>query len=108
MEKKKGTGSISLSFEEVYEKAKEADFWIGPGQFTSLYELAITNSHFTQFKAFKTKNIYSFSTKKGKTGGVIYYELAPNRPDLVLKDLVKILHPELLPNYQLYFFEQLK
>ncbi len=106
--KTKGTGSISLSFEEVYEKAKEADFWIGPGQFTSLHELAITNSHFTQFKAFKTKNIYSFSTKKGKTGGVIYYELAPNRPDLVLKDLVKILHPELLPNYQLYFFEQLK
>ena len=46
--------------------------------------------------------------KKGKTGGVIYYELAPNRPDLVLKDLVKIFHPELLPNYELFFFEKLK
>jgi iron complex transport system substrate-binding protein len=52
--------------------------------------------------------VYSYSAKKGKTGGVIYYELAPNRPDLVLQDLVKILHPELLPNHKLYFFEQLK
>ena len=59
-------------------------------------------------KAVATKKIYSFSTKRGKTGGVIYYELAQNRPDLVLKDIVKILHPEVLPNHELYFFEQLK
>jgi iron complex transport system substrate-binding protein len=38
----------------------------------------------------------------------LYYELAPNRPDIVLKDLVKILHPELLPNYKSFFFEKLK
>jgi iron complex transport system substrate-binding protein len=67
-----------------------------------------SNSHYEQFDSFKNKNVYSFSTKKGKTGGVIYYELAPNRPDLVLKDMLKIVHPELLPNYQLYFFEKLK
>jgi iron complex transport system substrate-binding protein len=66
------------------------------------------NPHYTQFKAFQTKNVYSYSTKKGKTGGLIYYELAPNRPDLVLKDIIKILHPEVLPNYKLYFFEKLQ
>lgn len=105
---KKGTGSLSLSFENVLEKAQNADFWIGPGQFTSLKEMAATNKHYKQFKAFQDKKIYSFSTKKGKTGGVLFYELAPNRPDLVLKDVVKIVHPELLPTYQLTFFEQLK
>jgi len=104
----KGTGSLSLSFESVLLKAENADFWIGPGEFTSLAAMASSNSHYTQFKAFKTKKVYAYSTKKGKTGGVIYYELAPNRPDLVLQDLVKILHPELLPDHQLYFFEQLK
>ena len=103
----KGTGSLSLSFEKVYIKAKDADFWF-MDQYNSLAEIADANPHYAQFKAFKTKNIYSFGTKKGKTGGVIYYELAPNRPDLVLKDLVKIFHPELLPNYQLFFFEKLK
>jgi iron complex transport system substrate-binding protein len=45
--------------------------------------------------------------KKGKTGGILYYELGPNRPDIVLKDLVKILHPELLVGYKPFFFEKL-
>ncbi|MBC7607153.1 MAG: ABC transporter substrate-binding protein [Burkholderiales bacterium] len=103
-----GTGSLSLPFETVLEKAKEADFWIGPAQFTSLKEMTIDNPHYNQFAAFKNKKVYSFSNKKGKTGGLIFYELAPNRPDLVLKDLLKIMHPELLPNYELYFFEQLR
>ena len=105
--KTKGTGSLSLSFEKVYSVAKNADIWF-MDQYTTLEEIKNANPHYSQFKAFKAKNIYSFSKKKGKTGGVIYYELAPNRPDLVLKDLVKIFHPELLPNYQLYFFEKLK
>jgi iron complex transport system substrate-binding protein len=104
----KGTGSLSISFESVLVKAQNADFWIGPGQFTSLKEMSEANPHYTQFKAFQTKNVYSYSTKKGKTGGLIYYELAPNRPDLVLKDIIKILHPEVLPNYKLYFFEKLQ
>ena len=66
------------------------------------------NPNYIHFKAVKTKNVYSFSTKKGKTGGIIYYEQAQNRPDLVLKDIVKILHPEVLPNHELFFFERLK
>lgn len=104
----KGTGGLSLSFEKVFEKAQNADFWIGPGQFNSLEEMAKTNPHYTQFKAFKTKQVYSYSIKKGKTGGLIYFEEAPNRPDLVLKDLVKIFHPELLTDYKLHFFQKLK
>ncbi|WP_116789147.1 ABC transporter substrate-binding protein [Flavobacterium psychrotrophum] len=104
----KGTGSLSLSFETVLEKAQNADYWIGPSQYTSLKQMMEANPHYAEFKAFKNKKVYSFSTKTGKTGGLIYYELAPNRPDLVLKDLVYIFHPELLPGYKLQFFEQLQ
>jgi iron complex transport system substrate-binding protein len=103
-----GTGSLSLSFETVLEKAEKADFWIGPGQFTSFEQIEKANPNYKYFKAVQNKNVYSFSSKKGKTGGVIYYELASSRPDLVLKDLIKILHPELVPEYELYFFEKLK
>lgn len=101
-----GTGSLSLPFESVLEKAGAADFWIG--EFTSLAEMQRSNIHYSQFAPFKNKKVYSFSSKKGKTDGVLYYELAPNRPDLVLKDIVKILHPELLPDYELYFFQKLE
>ena len=103
-----GTGSLSLSFETVFEKAKDAEVWITSGQFSTLKEMAEANQHYTKFKAFQNKKVYSFSGKKGKTGGILYYELAPNRPDIVLKDLVKILHPELLIGYKPFFFEKLK
>lgn len=104
----KGTGSLSLSFETVFEKAKNATIWITSGQFSSLKEMTDSNPHYAEFDAFKNKDVYSFSGKKGKTGGILYYELAPNRPDIVLKDIVKILHPELLVGYQPFFFAKLK
>ena len=107
-EKTEGTGSLALSFEVVFEKAKDADFWITSGQFSTLKDMQKSNPHYNQFTAFKNKKVYAFSNKKGKTGGILYYELAPNRPDLVLKDLVYVFHPELLPNYTPYFFEQMK
>lgn len=107
-EETNGTGSLALSFEIVFEKAKNADFWITSGQFETLAEMQKANPHYNQFSAFSNKKVYSFSSKKGKTGGNLYYELAPNRPDLVLKDLVHIFHPELLPNYKPYFFEQIQ
>ena len=103
-----GTGSLSLSFETVLVKGKNANIWITSGQFGSLQEMLDANPHYAQFKAFQNKNVFSFSGRKGKTGGVLYYELAPNRPDIVLKDIVKILHPELLRGYKPFFFEKLK
>ncbi|PZO30182.1 MAG: ABC transporter substrate-binding protein, partial [Flavobacteriaceae bacterium] len=92
----------------VMEKSYPSPSWIGPAQFTTFKEMVESNPNYAHFKAFKDKNIYSFSSKKGKTGGILYYELASNRPDLILKDLIRILHPELLPDYELYIFEKLK
>ncbi len=103
-----GTGSIALNVETVIDRAQHADFWIGPGQFTTYSQLADAHKAYTQLDAYKNKTVYSFSSLKGETGGIIYYELAPNRPDLVLKDLVKILHPELLPEHEFYFFRALE
>lgn len=103
-----GTGSIAATIETVLEKAQQAEFWIGPGQFTSLQQMKEYHTAYSEFDAFTTGNVFSFTNKKGATGGVLYYELAPNRPDLVLKDMIKILHPELLPDYELYFFSTLR
>ncbi|CAI8296390.1 MAG: Uncharacterised protein [Flavobacterium sp. SCGC AAA160-P02] len=100
----KGKGSLQLSFESVFDKAQYAEYWIAPGYFTTKEELLNNNTHYKSFAAFENNKIYTFSTKKGITGGVIYYELAPTRPDLVLKDIIKITHPNLLPNYKLSFF----
>jgi iron complex transport system substrate-binding protein len=104
----KGKGSLSLSFESVFDKGANADFWIAPGYFSTKEQLLNSNQIYTKFKAFENGNIYTPSTKKGTTGGVIYYELAPTRPDLVLKDIIKITNTDLLPDYKMTFFQKMK
>ncbi|MEW7278978.1 ABC transporter substrate-binding protein [Aquimarina sp. 2201CG1-2-11] len=103
----KETGSLTLNFESVLEKGQNASLWIGAGNATSLDELAQENHRYPLFDAFKNKAVYSSSLKKGSKGGLIYYELGPMRPDLILKDIIKIAHPELLTDYEPYFFEKL-
>ncbi|MFN2260880.1 MAG: ABC transporter substrate-binding protein [Psychroflexus sp.] len=104
----KGQGSIALAFEKVLEKAKDSEFWISPGHLTSYEALLNNNKHYAEFEAFQNKNIYTMANTKGETGGVLFYELGPNRPDLILKDLVKIFHPDLLSDYELTFFKALE
>ena len=59
------------------------------------------------FAAWKAGELYTYTAKKGETGGLEYFELGYLRPDLILKDLIKILHPQLLPEYQPYFYQKL-
>ncbi|RIA10105.1 iron complex transport system substrate-binding protein [Flavobacteriaceae bacterium MAR_2010_72] len=101
-------GSLALNFEAVFTKAKTANIWISPSYYNSLEALAKANEHYTQFDAFKNKTIYSFVNSTGATAGVTYYEEGTTRPDLVLKDLIKICHPELLNDYEPYFFKPLE
>jgi iron complex transport system substrate-binding protein len=104
----KGIGSLSLPFEKVFEKGQNAEFWIAPGDYSSLKQMSESNSHYTEFASFKNKKVYSYAVNKGPKGGIIYFELASARPDLVLKDLIKIFHSELLPNYKPFFFKKLE
>ena len=100
-----GTGSLSLKSGSCTGKRSEGRC-IGSDRdnLPVLKQMKDAHSVYSEFDAFKNGKIYSFTEKKGSTGGVLYYELAPNRPDIVLKDIVKILHPELLPKHELYFF----
>jgi iron complex transport system substrate-binding protein len=102
------TGSHSLSWESVLQKAELADFWVAPAQFTAYKDMKDASLHYPQFKPFKERRIYTFANTLGATGGLLYYELAPQRPDLVLKDLIHIFHPELLPEHQPFFFKPLE
>ncbi|MEE9364280.1 MAG: ABC transporter substrate-binding protein [Cellulophaga sp.] len=101
------TGSIPLSFESVFDRGQSAEFWLSPSLHGSYEEMLETNRHYKEFSAFKNKKIYSHANTRGETGGLLYFELAPSRPDVVLKDLIHIFHPELLPNYKPFFIKPL-
>jgi iron complex transport system substrate-binding protein len=100
-------GYLQLSFEKVYEKANDADFWIGTGQFSDLTSLKNADHRYARFKPFTTGEVYSSDASHGAKGGSQFLELGYLRPDIILKDLVKIAHPELLPDHQLFFHKKL-
>lgn len=98
---------LKLSFETVLSKGEEADYWIGVGSFRSKEEMKSAEPRYALFQPFKTSHIYTYDARIGPTGGSEYLELGYSRPDLILKDLIKIAHPELLPDYELYFHKKL-
>lgn len=102
------TGSLQLSFESVFEKAHQADYWIGASNYPSLQALTDADSRYRRFAAWQKGNVYTYTARTGETGGNEYLELGYSRPDIVLADLIKILHPELLPAHELYFYERLE
>ena len=101
-------GFLQLAFESVYEKAHAADLWIGVASFSSLEEMKKAETRYAGFDAFKSGEVYSYNARMGAKGGNEYLELGYLRPDIVLKDLVKIAHPEALPGYSLYFHQKLE
>ncbi len=101
-------GFLELSFESVYEKAHDAELWIGVGNYSSLHDITSGDERYTRFKPFKQKQVYTYDARKGAKGGSEFLELGYLRPDLILKDLVRIAHPELLPDYELYFHRKLE
>lgn len=99
-----GTGSLPLSYEYVLDQAQNADYWIGASDFANLSAMAEADQRYLAFDAFRNQNVFTYTQKKGEKGGLLYFELGYLRPDLVLLDLIKILHPDLVPDYELYFY----
>lgn len=101
-------GFLEASFESVYEKAHGADLWIGVGTYSSLDEIEKADHRYALFSPFAHKRVYNYDKRKGARGGNEFLELGYLRPDLILKDLVRISHPDLLPGYELYFYRKLQ
>ena len=99
------SGAVPLSFETVFDKAQDADVWLmkyNQASDKTLSGIREDYSPYANFKAFKERNVYGCNT-----GYHTYYEDFPFHPDLVLKDLIKIFHPSLLPEYELKYFSKL-
>ncbi|MCS6839186.1 MAG: ABC transporter substrate-binding protein [Roseiflexus sp.] len=102
------TGSQPLSFEQVFERARDAEFWLNPGTWKRLADGKAEDERFTQFAAFQKGNVFNNNKRLNENGGNDYWESGVTNPHLVLADLIKIFHPELLPDHELYFYWKLE
>ena len=99
------SGSVPLSFETVFDKGHDADFWlIKYNQATdkSYEDIAKDYAPYKNFSAWKEQHIFGCNTHY-----VNFYEESPFHPERLLKDLTKIFHPELLPEYELSYYANL-
>ncbi len=102
---KKNTGNSStpIDLEEAYLLASEADIWINVGMANSLDDVAKMCPKFADTRCFRNGYVYNNNARTNAAGGNDYYESAVVNPDLVLRDLVKIFHPELVEEDFVYY-----
>ena len=103
-----GSASQSIDLEEAYMLMSEADIWLNPGQAVTLSQLAAMTPRFTDTRPFTTGNVYNNNLKLSPGGGNDFYESGAMHPDLVLKDLIKLFHPEALGDYAPTFYRRLQ
>lgn len=100
--------SQPLSLEGVFEKAFLADFWLNTGEVNNIRDILKVDERFNALPSLKKGKIYNNNNKMNKFGGNEYYESGVVEPDIVLSDIIYILHPEILPEYSLKYYKKLK
>jgi iron complex transport system substrate-binding protein len=104
----KGTGSLPLNFEAVVPIALKADVWLNVGDADTRADIAARDTRFTGFHSFRTDSVYNCNRRVNDLGMNDYWESGVVNPHLVLTDLIRILHPGLLPADTLYYYKQIK
>ena len=100
---------VPLSFEAVLDRAAQADFWLNQSQsWVSLGQALEADERYSKFRAVQQGRVFNNNARLNPTGGNDYNESGHANPDLVLADLIAILHPELLPEHTLVYYRQLK
>ena len=99
-------GTTLLAFETVLDKAIHANMWLIKYNQTNdmtYKDLRTEYTPYENFDAFKNRRIYTCNT-----GIVPDHEEFPIHPDYLLKDLVWVFHPELLPGYTPRYYRKME
>ena len=99
----KQSGSLPLPFETILEKAGTVDLWLfrynAPNDMR-LADLVQDNPGYAQFKAYKNGEVYGCNTDVSR-----FYEDTPFHPNLLLRDFIRIAHPDLNLGAPVYFIK---
>lgn len=103
-------GALPLDFESVYAVAADVDFWLNPDNsfWFTVEDVLESDPRYGDFAPLKRGQLFNNNAKVNENGGNAYYEEGAAHPEKVLKDLVKILHPQLLPDHELRFYKKVQ
>ncbi len=103
-----GQGSRPTDIELVYDRGREAEFWLNTGIWTSLEQAGSADPRLADFRSLAEGNLFNNNRRLNAAGGNDYWESGMVEPDVILADLIRILHPDLLPDHELYYYRKLR
>lgn len=103
-EEDESTSTLFLDFESVFEQAADGDYWINLGFVSTLADLEASDERFADFAAFQNGMVYNYDLRINEFGGNDFFESAAANPHWVLADLIKIFHPELVPDHAFVYY----
>lgn len=101
---KKSRISMPMALESVYSRAVNADFWLNTGNVNRREEITAIDSRLRNLPCFLNGNMYNNNNRLGSDGGNDYWESGCLSPDVILKDIAAILHPELFKGHKLFYY----
>jgi putative iron compound ABC transporter periplasmic iron compound-binding protein len=98
------------SFEYVFERNRHKKIWLClmTGKLDKLSDFLSLNERYIHFDAAREGQVWVDRKQLNREGGNDFWESGPYHPDLVLKDFIKIAHPELLPGYETRYWMLLR
>jgi iron complex transport system substrate-binding protein len=104
----KNTGSLPLNFESVAPEALTAEYWLNIGYVNTKQEVLAKDPRYASFQSLKSGNLYNFDKRTNELGSNDYWESGVVYPQVVLADMIRILHPGVLADDSLIYYRQLK
>jgi iron complex transport system substrate-binding protein len=100
--------SRPMALEQVYERALTADFWLNTGDALNKKDLFSVDERFRNLPCIKKDQIFNNNNRTTPSGGNDIFESGVTEPEIILSDLIYILHPQLLPSHQLKYYRKLQ
>jgi iron complex transport system substrate-binding protein len=97
------TRSSIISVEKAFALSGEADVWLHPGNCVTREQIRSAHPLFADFPVMR-RDIYNNTLRSTPGGGNDFWESGAVRPDLVLGDLVALLHPDVSSGEALHYY----
>ena len=100
--------SRPIDIEEAFVAMQRADFWLNTSHYSTLAALLADNPRFAATPPVREGRVFNNNARTTPGGGSDFWESGVVRPDLILRDLVAILHPEASADSTLYYYKKLE
>ncbi|MGD0581609.1 MAG: ABC transporter substrate-binding protein [Bacteroidales bacterium] len=100
--------SMPYGLESVWRKAMNADYWLNISNVQEPGEILTIDNRLGEIPAFKKGNLYNNNNRVADNGGNDYWESGSVNPQIILKDVASILHPEIFPDYICYYYRKIR